>query len=169
MQIDVSIGLPEVAARLRSGMAWVDSLLLTPTWGVSEDFVGNIRDDRLEMRVRHGYSNGYTRLLYGRIEATHSGSRIRIEFKPVRFVIVVMTVLWWVILIPTLIYLASLVRHAFLGGSVDWRVVGFWALGPGATLAVLYVVEVIGKKLGQRDEERMRQHVEGMFADVRLG
>ena len=162
-QIDVAQRPSEVLRRVESAMARVRSLILTPTWGVDRDFVGNVQDDRFQMRVRHGYSNGYTRLLFGRVEARGSGSRVSLEFRDVRFVVLLMNGVSALMVATSLVYLASIWRYASQGGEVDWMAVGAGLFGPSVVLFTFLIVEVIGRRLGRKDEKKMRQHIRSLF------
>jgi hypothetical protein len=168
MQLQVCIPPEEVEERFRSIMGHVKSILFTPTLRLRGDFVGNVRDDTICMRVRHRYSNGYAPLLFGHVESTANGSRIRIEFRPTWLVVVIMTIVWYGILIPTLVYLFNLVRHAYAGGDVDWGYAVAQTGGVFITLAFLYIIEVFAKRLGKRDEEKMRRRVDELFRDARM-
>ena len=89
MELEVRIPPEEVKKRLRSSMSYVKSVLFTPTWRVRSDFAGNLQGNEIRMRVHHAYSNGYTKLLFGRIEPSSYGSRLVIEFRPIRFEVLV--------------------------------------------------------------------------------
>jgi hypothetical protein len=168
MDLQLRIPPEEAKDRFRSVMAHVKSVLFTPTWRLRGDFVGNVRDNTICMRVRHGYSNGYAPLLFGRVEPTSYGSRIRIVFRPTRLVVVTMTVVWYGILIPPLVYFFNLARYALAGRDVDWGRAVAETGGIFMTLALLYVIEVIAKRIGKKDEARMRRRLDELFRDVRV-
>jgi hypothetical protein len=168
MELQVRISPEEVKERFRSIMAYVKSILFTPTWRLSGDFVGNVQGDKIYMRVRHGYSNGYAPLLFGHVEPTSYGSLIRIDYKPTRLVVVIMTIVWYAILIPTLVYVFKLAHFAFAGGNVDWGYAAAEIAAIFITLAFLYIIEVIAKRLGKKDEEKMRRRVDDLFRDVSM-
>lgn len=153
--LDLRLPPEKAGKRLASGMDHVRSLLFSMTWGLRGAFVGNVRGDEVQMRVRHGYSNGYTRLMFGRIEPAPSGggSRLRVEFHDVRFVVLLMNVVTLLILGPGLWYWLR-------NGAPEALIV------PAAVVGILLVVEIIGRKLGRRDEEAMRRHLAASFQDV---
>jgi hypothetical protein len=67
-----------------------------------------------------------------------------------------------------LVYLYKLARFVSVGGEVDW---GYASAEIGAlliTLAFLYFIEIIAKRLGKRDESTMRRRVDELFSDVRM-
>ena len=162
-EFELSQSPREVLRRIESGMSRVRSLLFTPTWGLDRDFVGNAEDDRFQMRVRHRYSNGYTRLLFGTIEPRGSGSRLRLQFRDVRFVVVLMNAISALLVLSTLGYLFSIWRYASGGGEVDWDAVVAGVSGPVVVLATFLIVEIIGRHLGRKDEQRMREHIHSLF------
>lgn len=88
-QHDYPVRRGELERRLRSSMAVVSSILFSPTWGRREEFVGTLSDGRLQVRVRHGYSNGFTRIFHGTLASASGGTRIVGEFRT----------LWWVVAI----------------------------------------------------------------------
>jgi len=156
-ELEVPLAPEEVSRRLASGMATVRSLLFSVTWGLSEDFVGNVADRRFQMRVRHAYSNGYTRLLFGSIEEAGSGSRIRLEFKDVRFIVVLMNVVSVGLVVAMLVYLSTFAGHAT---PTD---LALGLAGPATVLVVFLICEIVGRRLGRRDEKRLREHVTALM------
>ena len=168
MELQVRISPEEVKERFRSVMADVKSILFTLTWRLSGDFVGNVQGDNIYMRVRHNYSNGYAPILFGHVEPTSYGSSIHIDYRPTRLVVVIMTVVWYAILIPTFVYVFKLARFASTGGNVDWGHAASQIAGVLITLAFLYIIEVIARRLGKKDEEKMRHRVDELFRDVSM-
>ncbi len=160
-RIWIDVGLPpsETERRLRSAIGQVRSFLLSPTWGRTEELVGRVENGRIRARVRHGYSNGLTRLLYGRVASTPEGSRIEGEFRTLWWVVLILRTVWLAILLPLLAYLFEVARR---GQSVSPAV----PPGPLLTLALLVGVEAIGRRMGDRDEERMREVLSRLFADA---
>ena len=163
-ELAVDLAPREVAERLASGMSRVASLLFTVTWGMTGDFVGRVDGDRFEMRVRHAYSNGYTRLLFGTIEPRGDGSRLRVEFRDVRFIVILMNVVSVFIGLTAFAFALSTARYAWSGGRIDWSVVAAGLAGPVTVLVVFLLVEIVGRHLGRRDEQKMREHLRALFA-----
>ena len=127
----------ELERRLSSAMAVVSSILFSPTWGRREALVGTLSDGRLQMRVRHGYSNGLTRIFYGTITSLPRGARIDGEFRT----------LWWVVAIMrtiTLFFVASVI--------LERRAAPFALF----MVALLAGIEAFARRMGDRDEEKMR-------------
>ena len=166
-EIRVDLAPAEVAERLAAAMSRVESLLFTVTWGLTGDFVGRVDGDRFQMRVRHAYSNGYTRLLFGTIEPAGDGSLLRLEFRDVRFVVVLMNLASAVVGIGALAFALSTARYASRGGEIDWSIVAAGLAGPVTVLVVFLLVEIVGRHLGRRDERRMREHLQALFAGAR--
>jgi hypothetical protein len=130
-------------------MAIVRSILLSPTWGRKEDMVGKVEGGRFEMRVRHGYSNGLTRLLCGRIAEEASGSRLEGEFRSLLFVVLILRFAWFVFLGQLLLAPRSAASLVLLGAFL-----------------FIVLVEIVGRKMGDADERKMREHLKRVFADV---
>lgn len=146
-------------------MGIVRSLLWSPTWGLSEPFVGRVSDGDFEMRVRHGYSNGLTRLLYGRVTRAAAGSRIQGQFRTLWFVVLSLRLAWLAFLGPIAFYLVELNRFAGAGGRTSWPEVGFGLVVPVAMFGFLLLIEMVARSMGDRDEERMRQHLTRLFSE----
>jgi hypothetical protein len=130
-------------------MAVVPSVLLSPTWGRTEDMVGRIDGSRFVMRVRHGYSNGLTRLLYGGITERKHGSRIEGEFRTLLWVVLILRVVWIVFL-----------SQAFLAPRNPASLVLL------AAFFFVVLVEIVGRSMGDSDERKMRDHLKLIFVDV---
>ncbi len=159
IRIDVGIPPAEAEARLRGAIGHVRSFLLSPTWGRREDLVGQVKDGCFRARVRHGYSNGLTRLLYGRVTPTPSGSRVEGEFRT----------LWWVVLILRSAWLLNLFLIStyllFVAGRNQPPILSVLP-GPILTLGLLVGIEAIARRMGDRDEEKTRGLLSRLFADV---
>jgi hypothetical protein len=149
IQLDVRLPPAEAERRLRSAMAVVPSVLLSPTWGRTGEIVGRIDGSRFVMRARHGYSNGLTRLLYGGITGRSTGSRIEGEFRTLLWVVLVLRFVWVVFLSQALL--------APRGPAMP--------VALGAFFFVI-LVEIVGRSLGDRDERMMRDHLKLIFVDV---
>ena len=162
IRIDVAIPPAEVEARLRGAIGRVRSFLLSPTWGRREDLVGQVNDGRFRARVRHGYSNGLTRLLYGRVTLQPPGSRVEGEFRTLWWVVLILRSAWTLILVLISIYLLDVVRRDRQPSLPVFP-------GPILTLGLLAGIEVIARRMGDRDEERMRDLLSRLFADVSIG
>lgn len=130
-------------------MAIVPSVLLSPTWGRTEEIVGRIDGSRFVMRARHGYSNGLTRLLHGGITERNGGSRVEGEFRT----------LLWVVLLLRFVWIAFLGPVLFAPRSPA-------SLVPLAAFCFVVLVEIVGRSLGDRDERKMRDHLKLIFIDV---
>lgn len=162
IRIDVGIPPAEVEARLRGAIGPVRSFLLSPTWGRREDLIGQVKDGRFRARVRHGYSNGLTRLLYGRVTPQPSGSRVEGEFRTLWWVVLILRSASFLILFLISTYLLDLVRR---GQTPSLPLVP----GPILTLGFLAGIEAIARRMGDRDEERIRDLLSRLFADVSIG
>jgi hypothetical protein len=162
LRIEVRIPPQEVELRLRSGMGAVRNLLLSPTWGMRDPFVGWVGQGKLGMRARHGTSNGLTRLLRGSYVATPSGSRIDGEFRSLLWVVLILRAVWLAILVP----LALLAWDSFRYPSPNREALGPEALAPLLILGFLLAVEIFGRRMGDRDEHDMRKHLKRLFRDV---
>jgi hypothetical protein len=149
IQLDIRIPPAEAERRLRAAMAIVPSFLLSPTWGRTEEMVGRVEGSRFKMRVRHGYSNGLTRLLYGNIGQTHSGSRVAGEFRTLLWVVLILRFLW-VVFLGQMLFASRHPASLVLLGA----------------FAFVVLVEIVGRKLGDEDERKLRSHVMRVFADV---
>lgn len=164
LHFEVGVLPAEVEKRLRSIMAEVPSFLLSPTWGRTEAFVGQITSGGFKLRARHAYSNGLTRLLYGRVTPIGSGSRIDGEFRTLLWVVLILRVVWIVLLSGILLYLRDATRSPGLHG------LGLVPLaGPLLTGLFLVGIETLARRWGDRDEERMRSRLNELFADVAVG
>jgi hypothetical protein len=164
IRIDVRISPQEVESRLRSGMGTVRSLLLSPTWGMSEPFVGRVQGGKFSMRARHGSSNGLTRLLHGAYVAIPGGSRIDGEFRSLLWVVLILRAVWLAILVPLALLTVDRLRYA--PGSSP---IGLEALAPLLILGFLVAIEILARRMGDRDERNMREHLKRLFHDVTTG
>lgn len=165
LRLDAPVPPERLAERLRRGVVPVRSLLLSIPRGGDEPFVGLVTDSRIAMRVRHGYSNGLTRLFDGRVTRTSFGARLEGRFRTLWWVVAILRLVWLLLLVPSGVYLLDVARHARAGGAVSWSEVAAAAALPGATLALLWLVELWGRWLGDRDEERMRRHLAGLAGE----
>jgi hypothetical protein len=152
----------EVERRLRRVVAEVRSFLLSPTWGRSEELVGRIALPAFQLRVRHGYSNGLTRLLYGSVTPTHSGSRIDGEFRTLLWVVLVLRGVWLLLLSGIALYLREARHLPFASGLAALA-------GPLLTGLLLVGIETIARRMGDADEETMRSRLGELFADIAVG
>ena len=134
------------------------SFLLSPTWGRSEELVGQVADRRFRARVRHGYSNGLTRILSGQLTSTRAGSRVEGEFRTLWWVVLILRAVWFLILLAVFSYLFEVVGR---GQQPSPSV-----LGPILTLVILVAIEAVGRRMGDRDEARIREVLSRLFADV---
>lgn len=162
----LSVPPEEVRRRFASSMGLVRSILLSLTWSMTEEFAGNTVGDRIQMRVRHRYSNGYAQLLFGRVQPEGSGSVLEIRFRPTRLVTIPLMLGWWALFLFVLVYLARLALDSAGGGSIERETALEMILAPVLVLVVFFVAERIGRHLGKRDEERMRRHVHSLFRDA---
>jgi hypothetical protein len=165
LRLDLRLPPAQVEERLRSSMGIVRSLLLSPTSGLSEPFVGRVADGQLEMRVRHGYSNGLTRLFCGRVSPTPAGSRLEGQFRTLWFVVLILRLAWLGFLVPIGFHLVDLARASSGAGRTDWLAAGLGLAGPAATLGFLLLIEILARSMGDRDEERMRRHLTELLAE----
>lgn len=165
LQIEVPLSPERVEERLRSSMKIVRSLLLSPAWGAVEPFVGRVGPGFFEMRVRHGYSNGLTRLLYARVRPTPRGTRIEARFTSLGWVLLILRLIWVALLGGIGLYLLELGGHSDRGSDMRLVEVALGLSVSAATLGALLAVEVIGRRLGDRDEERMRLHLGNLFKE----
>jgi hypothetical protein len=148
-------------------MGIVRSFLLSPTWGRTEDFVGQLQGSEFKMRVRHGTSNGLTRLFYGKVIPASFGSRVEGEFRTLWWVVLILRAAWVAIWAPVGLYVLDQVRRARAGSEVDWSefAVAFPLM---LFMFVLFIgIEAFARWMGDRDEHRMREHLNRLFEDVR--
>jgi hypothetical protein len=163
LRLDVSISPLEVEERFRSFMGIVKSFLLSPTWGRGEPFVGQINGSELKLRVRHAASNGLTRLFYGKILPTPFGARIEGHFRTLRFVVAILRSVWLVLLLGTLALLREILSAS---GTLNRSEVAAVILGPTVTFTFLVVIEIVARRMGDRDENNIRAFLTRTFADV---
>jgi hypothetical protein len=161
--MDLALSPESALERLRESMAIVRSLLLTPTWGKKESCVGRIEGSRVEMRVRHGSSNGLTRLFHGEVTPAAGGSRLAGEFRTLLWVVLILRAVWLALLAPMILVLAQLAPPGRSTPRAMLAAVG----APLVTLAFLLVIEVFARRMGDADERRMREHFDRLFADAR--
>lgn len=166
LRLRVSIPPADVLHRFSSRMAVVRSAVWSPAWGREESFVGELDSSSIRMRARHGYTNGFTRLLEGRIEVAGNGTGINLRFRSLWWVELIMRALWVFLLAMASLLALEAQRHA-AGAPTDSRVLGLALLGPALMLLFLLGVEGLGRRLGARDELRMRDAIERWFSDVR--
>ena len=145
---------------MRGAIGRVRSFLLSPTWGRREVLVGQVENGRFRARVRHGYSNGLTRLLYGRVTSTASGSRVEGEFRTLWWVVLILRSVWGLILLSILAHLLDVVRR---GHPPSLSI-----LVPVLMLALLGGIEAVARRMGDRDEERIRDLLSRLFVDVSI-
>jgi len=165
LQLEVPLSLERVEERLRSSMRTVRSLLLSPAWGAVEPFLGRVGPGFFEMRVHHGYSNGLTRLLYGRLSPTPRGVRIEAQFITLWWVVLILRLVWLALLVAVGFYLSELTGYSARGGEIRLLDMAFGLAVPAAALGILLVAEVIGRRIGDRDEKRMRRHLRDLFKE----
>jgi hypothetical protein len=86
--IDTDQNLDAVWERIGAEMAQVRSVIWSLAFGAQAPFVGVLKLPLIQLRVRHGYRNGFTRLLDGRIEpaAARAGSRLTLRFQSIRWI-----------------------------------------------------------------------------------
>jgi hypothetical protein len=161
LQIDLRIPSAEAENRLRGIIGEVRSLLLSPTWGRHEEIVGRVVNGTFRARVRHGYSNGLTRLFYGGVTPTSSGSRVSGEFRTLWWVVLILRMAWLAIVLSIFAYLRDVVRRGYTPSPS-------LIAGPLMTLGFLVGIEGIARKLGDRDEEKIRNLLSRLFADVSI-
>ena len=111
--------------------------------------VGRIEGSRFVMRVRHGYSNGLTRLLYGGVTGRTTGSRVEGEFRTLLWVVLILRFVWFAFLGQALLAPRSPSTPVLL-----------------AAFFFLVLVEIVGRSLGDADERKMRDHLKLIFVDV---
>lgn len=124
--------------------------------------MGQIAPPGLKLRMRHGYSNGLTRLLYGRVNPDSSGSRIDGEFRTLLWVVLILRAVWLLLLSGVVAFLTE-VRRAPPAGVLAALA------GPFVIWLVLAGIEVIARRMGDSDERRIRSILENLFADVAVG
>lgn len=166
LSLEVALPPPRARERLRSTMQEVRSFLFSPAWGGERPFVGAVDGERFRLRVRHGYSNGLTRLLYGRIVPAGSGSRIECEFRTLGFVVGVLRAAWIAILVLAGPHLLEVTRQARAEGAVAWPQLALSLLVPLGMLALLIGIEALARRMGRHDEKRMRRHLASLYEDV---
>lgn len=149
-----------VKARLATEIAQVRSVVWSPAWGAIEPFVGVLGDDEIHMRVRHGYSNGFTRILSGSLQPTDSGSRLDLRFRTLWWIEAIMRAVWLGIGLPFGFYLVSLARSA---SPIDRAELLAAVLAPALTLGFLGAIEWIARRLGRRDEQTLRDAFQRWF------
>jgi hypothetical protein len=160
IHFELGISSVETERRLRGSIGQVSSFLMSPTWGRREELIGRIDGGSFLVRVRHGYSNGLTRVFGGRVASTPRGSRVEGEFRTLWWVVLVLRIAWLLILLPTFVYLITVLgqgRHP--SPSV---------LGPLLTLALLVCIEAVARRMGDRDEARIQEILKRLFADASI-
>jgi hypothetical protein len=162
--LEVRVPPGEVERRLRAITAVVPSVLLSPTWGRSEELVGQIQPGGFKLRVRHGYSNGLTRLLYGTVSPVDSGTRIAGEFRSLLWVVLILRCAGLFILASVFFYLRLFARSGTLHGLALLPLAA-----PVLTLSLLVGIETLARRMGDADEARMRSRFRESFTDVAVG
>ncbi len=160
IHFELGISSAETERRLRGSIGQVSSFLLSPTWGRREELIGRFEGESFLVRVRHGYSNGLTRVLYGRVASTSRGSRVEGEFHTLSWVVLVLRIAWLLILLPTFAYVIEVVGQG--------RPPSPSLLGPLLTLALLVSIEAVARRMGDRDEARIREVLNRLFADASI-
>ena len=159
LTLDIDAPPLTVKMRLEAEMALVRSVVWSPAWGEEEPFVGLVSNDEVHMRVRHGYSNGFTRILYGHVEPSGEGTRLHLRFRSIWWVEALMRGVWVLLALPLGLYLADLLRHGYFDLPYLLSAVG----APLLMLSFLAGIERIGRTLGDRDEQTMREAIRGWF------
>jgi hypothetical protein len=159
LTLDIDAPPQTVMLRLEAEMALVRSVVWSPAWGEEDPFVGVVSNDAVHMRVRHGYSNGFTRILYGHVEPWGEGTRLHLRFRSVWWIEALMRGVWVLLALPLGLYLADLLRHGFFDLPKLLMAVGV----PLGTLGLLAGIEWFGRMLGDRDEQTMRAAIRGWF------
>jgi hypothetical protein len=140
--------------RIEGFTAVVRSVLLGRGWGRSEPLIGELEGGAFALRVRHGYSNGLTRILRGHVVEAPGGCKIVGELRT----------LWWVVLVLRCVWLFNL----YLASKVLWASsVPATALVPLFVTAFVMGIEAFGRHLGDRDEETIRRTFAKAFSDAR--
>jgi hypothetical protein len=148
-------------------MILVRSFLLSSTWGRTEPFVGQIRGDGVRMRVRQGSTNGLTRLFYGQLTPTTDGCCLKGEFRTLLWIDLLLRFVWLALLIPTALFLVGVARRAWSGQPVDWVELAISFTVVLLAFAFFLGIEIFARRLGDRDERAMRQHLDRLFPDGR--
>ena len=158
VHFELGISSAETERRLRGSVGQVSSFLLSPTWGRREELIGRIERGSFLVRVRHGYSNGLTRVFSGRVASTPRGSRVEGVFRTLWWVVLVPRIAWLLILLPTSAHLMEVMGQG--------RPPSPSVLGPLLTLALLVTIEAVARRMGDRDEARIREVLKSLFADA---
>jgi len=165
--IDTDQSPEAVSERIGAEMAHVRSVVWSPAFGAQVPFVGVLKLPLIQMRVRHGYSNGFTRLLDGRIEsaaeAAGAGSRLTLRFQSIRWIELLVRVVEVVLLGPVLAYALGVVWYAQRGGVVDWGATLAATAGAALPIALLVGIEWFARRLGDHDEQAMRRALRDWF------
>ena len=146
----------QVAERLSADVTRVKSVVWSPAFGARTSFVAVVDLPTLEMRVKHGYSNGFTRLLYGTIQPHGTGSRLELSFRSIWWIELLVRLIEVFLLGPLVAYSIALLLFALRGGEIQWTPVLVWACTPLLTVALLAGIEIFARALGDRDEQHMR-------------
>ena len=165
MRLEVSLPPAEVVQRFSREMAVVRSAVWSPALLRSERFVGQVGERAVRMRVRHGYTNGFTRILSGQFDVTELGTRIDLRFRTLRWVELIMRAVWAALLVPSILFVSGALQTA----PSDWRAVNLALAGPAVTLILIFAIEAFGRRLGDGDEREMREQIDRWFTDVRSG
>ncbi|MFO0549461.1 MAG: hypothetical protein U0271_13805 [Polyangiaceae bacterium] len=156
----VHVDIDEAQRRLTRGAGVVESIVLSPTLGRTEEVVvalgPNTGGERaFAMRARHDYSNGLTRILRGTLRRGAGGTSISGQFETLLAVVLILRGIWVMMIFMSL---------ALVARGLPWFVASLPLL---CGIGLLVLIEEFGRRLGDRDEERVRRHLARAFADVR--
>jgi hypothetical protein len=158
--LDVSLPVEETLNRLRKNIDDIGIFDAHRLFVRNHPFCGKIHDHQFELLKRNWYSNGYTRILYAKVEPWETGgSRITGLFK------VFPLVNWIVAFVQGMMYFAIAYLLILLifdkGNRSPWQYIEL-----GVFLFNLILVHVICwwlKTLGEKDEASVRQFLQDLY------
>jgi hypothetical protein len=167
LTLEVALDPVRVRERLRESMSPVRSFLLSPTSGADRPFVGQLQERAFRLRVHRGSSNGLTRLLYGTLIPRAEGTTVVAEFRTLRWVVWTLRGADLLIIglaAPVALEVARTTEPGAGGGGLFAAL-----LAPLLVVGFMVAIECVARGMGTRDEQRLREHLTALFADVRAG
>lgn len=165
-KISLILTIPKKQAldRLKSSISIVKYFLLSPTFALNTNFVGNVDGDNFRIRKRNWYSNGLTKLLYGRIIDFDRGCLLEAEFKTLFLVVLLMRFLIGVFLILTVCKTIPLALYYFSTGYLQFCCLG--AILFPVIMIFLILIELFARYLGNLDQKSISNFIHDLFRDV---
>jgi len=157
LQIETQQATERVFERIGADLARVRSVVWSPVFGAQTFYVGVLEPPSIEMRVCHGYSNGFARLLDGRVEPPPSDSVLSLRFRSIWWIELLVRAIEVIMLGPVVAYSIALFLYAQRGGAADWSRLWVVAAGPALTVVLLVGIEAVARRLGDQGDRRMRE------------